>query len=80
MIRNDLDIIPGDVANPATVRLLDKQPTVLLLAKHEQHLFLLEGQLALGCSIIIILCLHNRGVFYLCQREAISAHHNIVDT
>jgi len=31
---HDLDIIPGDVANLATVLLLDKQPTVLLLAKH----------------------------------------------
>jgi len=31
---NDLDIISGDIADFATTFLLNKQPTVFLLAKH----------------------------------------------
>jgi hypothetical protein len=32
--RHNLDIITGDVANFATIFLLNKQPTVFLCAKH----------------------------------------------
>jgi len=32
--RNDLDIISGDVADFATIFLLNEQPTVFFIAKH----------------------------------------------
>jgi hypothetical protein len=31
---NNLDIVSGNIADLATIFLLDKQPTVFLLAKH----------------------------------------------